>query len=80
MKLPRDVSGAEVIRVLCRDFGYVRRGQVESHVILHTDEPRSHRISVPDHKVVRTGTLHGIMKAVAAVKLVSVEEVVGKLR
>lgn len=28
MKLPRDVSGADVIRVLCRNFGYVQRGQV----------------------------------------------------
>jgi predicted RNA binding protein YcfA (HicA-like mRNA interferase family) len=80
MKLPRDVSGTDVIRVLCKDFGYVRLGQAGSHVILHTDEPRSHRISIPDHRVMRTGTLHGIMKAVATVKGVSIEDIVGKLR
>lgn len=80
MKLPRDVSGADVIRVLCRHFGYVQRGQVGSHVILHTDSPRSHRISVPDHKVLRTGTFHGILKAVASAKAVSIDEIVEQLR
>jgi predicted RNA binding protein YcfA (HicA-like mRNA interferase family) len=80
MKLPRDVSGAAVIRVLCRDFGYARLEQVGSHVIPHTDAPRSHRISVPDHRALRTGTLHGILKAVATVKGISVEDIVKTLR
>jgi predicted RNA binding protein YcfA (HicA-like mRNA interferase family) len=80
MKLPRDVSGAEVVRMLCREFGYTRVAQAGSHVILHTANPRSHRLSVPDHKVMRTGTLHGIVKAVAGVKDISIEDVVAKLR
>lgn len=80
MKLPRDVSGTDLIRVLCRDFEYVRLGQVGGHVILHTENPRSHRLSVPDHKVLRPGTLHGIAKAVAEVKGVVAEDIISKLR
>jgi len=30
MKLPRDLSGAQLIQVLCRDFDYRRIHQVDS--------------------------------------------------
>ena len=79
MKLPRDVSGADLIRVLCRDFGYTKLGQEGSHVILQTTEPRSHRLSVPNHKIMRTGTLHGILKAVSHAKGVTSDDIVEKL-
>jgi len=49
MKLPRDLAGAELIGVLCRDFGYRKVHQVGSHVILETAEPRTHRLAVPNH-------------------------------
>ena len=45
MKLPRDLSGVELISVLCREFGYRRIHQVGSHVILQSEEPH-HRIAV----------------------------------
>lgn len=68
MRLPRDLSGAELIKVLGRSWGYRRVHQVGSHVILETDVPARHRISVPDHAVLRVGTLNGILRAVAAHK------------
>ena len=79
MKLPRDLSGTELIRVLCREFGYTKLGQEGSHVILHTDMPRSHRLAVPDHNPLRVGTLNAILKAVAAAKAIPVETVLQKL-
>jgi predicted RNA binding protein YcfA (HicA-like mRNA interferase family) len=79
MKLPRDLSGAELIKLLCKHFGYRRVNQEGSHVILATDEPRAHRIAVPDHSPLRVGTLNGIIRAVAAVKGVNKEEIVKRL-
>ena len=33
MKVPRDLSGAQLIKVLCRDWGYRQLHQEGSHVI-----------------------------------------------
>ena len=48
MKLPRDLSGPDLIKVLCRHYGYLRIHQEGSHVILQTAEAVAHRISVPN--------------------------------
>ncbi len=47
MKLPRDLSGAELIKLLCKHFGYRRVNQEGSHVILETSDPRQHRLPFP---------------------------------
>ena len=49
MKLPRDVSGRDLVKVLVRDWGYRQVHQVGSHIILQTDTPQPHRLSIPDH-------------------------------
>lgn len=79
MKLPRDCSGADLIKVLCRDFGYTQISQAGSHVILQTDTPHSHRLSVPDHPVLRPGTLNAILRAVAQVKDVEKDAILNLL-
>lgn len=68
MKLPRDLSGAELIKVLCRKFGYRQVNQEGSHVILETEDPRHHRLAIPDHSPLRLGTLNAILNSVARVK------------
>ena len=65
MKLPRDASGRDVVKALCRDWGYRVVHQVGSHVILQTEEPLPHRLSVPDHNPIRPGTLNSIVRDVA---------------
>jgi len=50
-----------------------------SHVVLQTDLPASHRIAIPDHDNLRIGTLNNIIKAVAAHKGMTKEEVLGLL-
>ncbi len=37
MKLPRDLSGAELIKLLCKHYDYRRVNQEGSHVILETN-------------------------------------------
>lgn len=65
MKLPRDLSGRQVVQGLCRDWGYRVINQQGSHIILQTEEPRHHRLAVPDHAVLRIGTLSSILRAVS---------------
>ncbi len=79
MKLPRDLSGRELIKVLCRDFGYVRVHQEGSHVVLQTETPGHHRIAIPDHSPLRIGTLNAILNAVARAQGVSRTDILGKL-
>lgn len=78
MKLPRDCSGADLIKVLCRDFGYTQINQEGSHVILQTDTPRSHRLAVPNHAVLRPGTLNGILRTVAQVKGIEKDDILNR--
>lgn len=65
MKLPRDLSGKQVVLGLCRDWGYRVVNQQGSHIILQTEEPQHQRLAVPDHSVLRIGTLSSILRSVA---------------
>ena len=71
MKLPRDLSGEDLVKHLCKLWGYQRIHQVGSHVILQTQQPTPHRIAVPAHTPLRIGTLNGILSAIATHKNVS---------
>jgi len=75
MKLPRDLSGAELVKHLCRRWEYRQVHQVGSHVILEADQPSHQRIAVPEHRPLRVGTLNAILSAVASHKGVTKEDV-----
>ena len=79
MKLPRDLSGAELSQVLCKHFDYRRVHKEGSHIILQTETPAHHRLSVPDHHPLRIGTFNAILRAVAAVKGIEKEEVLSRV-
>jgi predicted RNA binding protein YcfA (HicA-like mRNA interferase family) len=79
MRLPRDLSGEELIKVLCRYFGYRKVNQEGSHVILQTDTPQHHRLAVPDHNPLRLGTLNAILNSVARTKNVEKNDILDKL-
>ena len=59
MKLPTDLSGQELVKVLLR-VGFVVNRQKGSHIILRRGYPYA-RVVVPDHKRVRPGTLRQIL-------------------
>ena len=63
MKLPADLSGQELVRVLLR-VGFIANRQRGSHIILRRDSPYA-RVVVPDHKQVRAGTLRQIQTKLA---------------
>ena len=76
MKLPRDVSGRDLANALIRNWGYRQVNQVGSHIILQTEEPEHHRISMPDHRSLRIGTFSGILRAVAQSKRLTRDEII----
>ena len=78
MKLPRDLSGRELIKVLCKHYDYRQVHQVGSHVILQTETPVSHRIPIPDHSPLRLGPLNAILNAIAKAKRVDKAEILAK--
>ena len=59
MKLPTDLSGQELVKVLLR-VGFLVSRQRGSHIILRRGNPYA-RVVVPDHQRVRPGTLHQIL-------------------
>jgi predicted RNA binding protein YcfA (HicA-like mRNA interferase family) len=65
MRLPRDISGTELARVL-RKFGYQTTRQTGSHLRLTTTERGQHHVTIPNHDPIKVGTLAGILAEVGA--------------
>ncbi len=65
MRLPRDLSGADLIRRLGK-LGYTVTRQAGTHVRLTTRERGEHHITIPAHDPLRIGTLAAVLSAVAA--------------
>jgi predicted RNA binding protein YcfA (HicA-like mRNA interferase family) len=80
MRLPRDLSGEDLVRHLCKRWGYLRIHQVGSHVILQTQHPAPHRIAVPAHSPLRIGTLNAILASIAAQKNVTRDAILKDIR
>jgi len=59
-RLPRDVSGAECIRVLER-AGFTIQRRNSSHVTMRRDDPYAWLV-VPDHDEIKPGTLRSIIR------------------
>jgi len=76
MKLPRDLSGAELVTLLCKRWNYRLIHQTGSHMVLETEDPYHQRIAIPAHAFLRIGTLNSILRAVAEHKGVSRESVI----
>ncbi len=79
MRLPRDLSGQDLIKNLCRHWGYRQVHQVGSHVILETEQPSHQRLAIPSHSSLRVGTLNAILRAVAEHKGRSREDILQSL-
>lgn len=65
MKLPRDLSGRELGRLL-RRFGYEVIRQEGSHLRLTSNfKTTSHHITIPNHNELKIGTLRKLIQLVA---------------
>jgi predicted RNA binding protein YcfA (HicA-like mRNA interferase family) len=65
LKLPRDLSGRDLVRLLGR-YGYERTRQVGSHIRLRSNlRGQLHYVTIPDHDDLRPGTLNAVLSDVA---------------
>lgn len=64
MKLPRDLSGQQLIKAL-EQLGYQPTRQSGSHIRLTSASPEEHHLTVPLHDPLRVGTLAAILAEVA---------------
>ncbi len=59
-KLPTDLSGRDLVKALQR-IGFVVQRQRGSHIVLRREGPFA-RVTVPNHKTLRPGTLRTILQ------------------
>jgi predicted RNA binding protein YcfA (HicA-like mRNA interferase family) len=78
MRLPRNLSGDELITALGR-LGYQRTRQRGSHVRLTTEQNGKHDVTIPLHESLRVGTLSSILRDVAAHFGISRDELLERL-
>ncbi|MEZ6234197.1 MAG: type II toxin-antitoxin system HicA family toxin [Phycisphaerales bacterium] len=78
MKLPRDLSGSDLVRALSK-LGYAPTRQSGSHMRLTRPGPPEHHITVPAHDPLKVGTLASIVRELAEHHHLSRDEVLRRL-
>ena len=78
MRLPRDLTGAQLVRALAK-LGYQPTRQTGSHVRLTCHLPAQHHITVPLHDPLRIGTLAAMLSDVAQVHGLTRDELQQKI-
>jgi len=79
VKLPRDLSGADLIGALKR-IGYRQTRQTGSHVRLTISAPRQAHLTVPLTRAIPAGTLAALIKDVATHLDTSIDDILSKIR
>lgn len=64
MRIPRDISGHELIKYL-KPYGYMVTRQSGSHIRLTTQQNGQHHITIPAHDPLKVGTLSAILADIA---------------
>jgi len=79
MKLPRNLSGVELIKAL-RRLGYEPTRQKGSHIRITTTQNGTHHETIPHHSPIKTKTLSSIFKSIAAHHKMTVAELLEQLK
>lgn len=64
MRIPRDLSGQDLVKIL-KPLGYSITRQAGSHIRLTTEVNGQHHITIPNHDPLKIGTLSAILSDVA---------------
>jgi predicted RNA binding protein YcfA (HicA-like mRNA interferase family) len=64
VKLPRDLSGQDLVKALA-SFGYGVDRQTGSHIRLTTQQNGEHHLTIPAHDPIKVGMLNAILREVA---------------
>ncbi|RDB05053.1 type II toxin-antitoxin system HicA family toxin [Runella aurantiaca] len=65
MKIPRDITGVELVRLLKKlDYEVVR--QTDSHIRIRTEVKGQHQETIPNHIPIKIGTLNAILNNISS--------------
>ena len=64
MRIPRDLTGKELIKALGK-LEYEVTRQSGSHIRLTTSRNGTHHVTIPDHRPIKVGTLASILGDIA---------------
>jgi predicted RNA binding protein YcfA (HicA-like mRNA interferase family) len=64
MKIPRDISGQDLIKYL-KSYGYVVTRKPGCHIRITTEQKGQHYITIPNHDPLKIGTLSSIIADIA---------------
>ncbi|MFZ5633363.1 MAG: type II toxin-antitoxin system HicA family toxin [Bacillota bacterium] len=64
MKIPRDISGEELVKKLAK-YGYQVTRRTGSHIRLTTTVYGEHHITIPSHSPLKVGILNSVLSDVA---------------
>jgi predicted RNA binding protein YcfA (HicA-like mRNA interferase family) len=78
VKIPRDCNGLELVRAL-RRLDYEIARQTGSHIRVTTQRGGEHHVTIPNHRPLKVGLLHAILKEVAAHHRLSLEQLLQDL-
>ena len=79
MKVPRDLSGAELVKLL-RLFGYEAVRQTGSHIRLRSEYTGiEHLVTIPNHNPMHLGTVQSILADVAKHLKISKQDLIERL-
>ena len=79
MRLPRDISGADLVKSL-RVLDYQITRQTGSHLRLTTSENGTHHVTIPNHSPLRIGTFAAILDDIANHFEISRQELLSKIK
>lgn len=78
-KIPRDITGFELLKLLSKKYGYVKTRQTGSHIRLTTTFNGEHHITIPNNNPLKLGTLSAILLDVATHLKKSKEQIIDEL-
>ncbi|MER3481826.1 MAG: hypothetical protein C4332_00275 [Meiothermus sp.] len=78
MKVPRDISGERLVRVLQRMGCEVARQDGSYTRLVFAGKP-VHKITVPNHNPIKVGLLQALLKELAERQGISMEQLIEKL-
>ncbi len=78
MKLPRDLTGLQLVKNL-EELGYQVTRQTGSHIRITTLQNGEHHITIPAHNPLKTGTLSAILNDIAQHFNISRDELLNRL-
>lgn len=79
-RIPRDISGRDLLKLLSKKYGYKLEREAGSHMRLTSLFTGSeHKITIPDHSNIKIGTLNNILKDISSHLKITKDDLIKEL-